>query len=76
VCGADGLVSNYVGNFTDMTQHKSTEDKIERLVSYNALTDLPNRRLMLNRLQRALTRSQRYSRHDALLFIDMETLIH
>ena len=72
VCGEDGLVCNYVGNFTDITQHKSTEEKIERLVSYDALTDLPNRRLMLDRLQRALTRSQRYSRHGALLFIDMD----
>jgi diguanylate cyclase (GGDEF)-like protein len=72
VRGADGFVSNYVGNFTDITQRKSAEDKIERLASYDPLTDLPNRRLMLDRLERALSRSQRHTRHGALMLIDMD----
>jgi diguanylate cyclase (GGDEF)-like protein/PAS domain S-box-containing protein len=72
VLGNDGFVCNYVGTFTDITQRKHAEDKIEHMASFDALTDLPNRRLMLDRLARALVRSQRHAHHGALLIIDMD----
>jgi diguanylate cyclase (GGDEF)-like protein/PAS domain S-box-containing protein len=72
VRGDDGLVCNYVGTFTDITNRKTAEDKIEHLASFDALTDLPNRSLMLDRLQGALARSQRHARHGALMLIDMD----
>ena len=72
VRGDDGLVCNYVGTFTDISQSKSAQDKIEHLASFDALTDLPNRRLMMDRLARAVTRSQRHMRHGALMVIDMD----
>jgi diguanylate cyclase (GGDEF)-like protein/PAS domain S-box-containing protein len=72
VRSADGFVCNYVATFTDITQRKRAEDKIEHLASFDALTDLPNRRLMLDRLARAMLRSQRHARHGALMRIDMD----
>jgi diguanylate cyclase (GGDEF)-like protein/PAS domain S-box-containing protein len=72
VRGRDGLICNYVGTASELTQRKLAEDKIEHLASYDALTNLPNRQLMLDRLARALTRSQRHARDGAVLLIDMD----
>jgi diguanylate cyclase (GGDEF)-like protein/PAS domain S-box-containing protein len=72
VRSADGFVCNYVATFTDITQSKRAQDKIEHQASFDALTDLPNRRLMLDRLARAMVRSQRYECHGALMHIDMD----
>jgi len=72
VRGSDGLVCNYVGTSNELTQRKRAEEQIEHLASHDVLTNLPNRRLMLDRLARALTRSQRHARHGALLLIDMD----
>ncbi len=60
------------GANTDITRRKQTEEEIKRLAFYDPLTDLPNRRLMLDRLQQAKTASARSARHGALLFIDLD----
>jgi diguanylate cyclase (GGDEF)-like protein/PAS domain S-box-containing protein len=72
VRGDDGFVCNYVGTFNDLTQRKIAEYKIEHMASFDGLTDLPNRRLMLDRLAGALTRSQRHAHHGALMIVDMD----
>jgi diguanylate cyclase (GGDEF)-like protein/PAS domain S-box-containing protein len=72
VKNADGLVTHYVGTFTDMTQRKTAEDKIKHLAFYDQLTELPNRRLMLDRLERALASCMRQRRHGALIMIDLD----
>jgi len=72
VNGADGSVTHYVGIHTDITQRKIAEDKIQNLVFYDSLTQLPNRRLMLDRLQQALASSARSGHEGALLFIDLD----
>lgn len=72
VKGADGEVSNYVGTFDDITQRKSAENEISQLAFYDPLTDLPNRRLLLDRLKHALASSSRTNRQIALLFIDLD----
>ena len=56
----------------DITQNKLDEEKIRTLAYYDALTGLPNRRLMLDRLHQALALSQRSKRYGALLFIDLD----
>jgi diguanylate cyclase (GGDEF)-like protein/PAS domain S-box-containing protein len=68
----DGFARNYVATFSDITHRKTAEDKIVHLASYDELTGLPNRRLMLDRLTRALARSQRHGRQGALMFIDLD----
>jgi diguanylate cyclase (GGDEF)-like protein/PAS domain S-box-containing protein len=68
----DGRVTHYVGTFTDITQRRAAEDEIRHLAFYDALTRLPNRRLMLDRLRQALTASARNGRHGALMLFDLD----
>lgn len=72
VKGKDGIVTHYVGAHTDITQRKAAEDEIKHLAFYDPLTRLPNRRLLLDRLHRALTASTRSGKYGALLFIDLD----
>ncbi len=56
----------------DITDQKRAEAEIETLAFYDPLTRLPNRRLLLDRLQQALANSVRSGRKGALLFIDLD----
>ncbi len=68
----DGQVTNYVATLTDITVSKAAAEEIERLAFYDPLTKLPNRRLLLDRLQQALASSARSGKEGALLFIDLD----
>jgi len=72
VKGYGGRISHYVGSFTDITQRRAAEDEIRHLAFYDALTQLPNRRLMLDRLRQALAASARHGRHGALMLFDLD----
>ena len=67
-----GLVTHYVGSFTDITSRKKAEDEINTLAFYDSLTLLPNRRLLLDRLKQALAYSSRNEKYAAILFIDLD----
>ena len=67
-----GLTTHYVGVFTDISRVKSDEAKLERLAHYDALTGLPNRTLLLHRLEDVLQRSRRNARRTAVLIIDLD----
>jgi diguanylate cyclase (GGDEF)-like protein/PAS domain S-box-containing protein len=67
-----GLVTHYVAIFSDITSNKSAEDQIRNLAFYDPLTRLPNRRLLLDRLEQTLTASVRHRRYGALLFVDLD----
>jgi diguanylate cyclase (GGDEF)-like protein/PAS domain S-box-containing protein len=60
------------GTIQDITARKEASGRIEHLAFYDPLTDLPNRRLLLDRLQQALTSSTRHNRYGALLLLDMD----
>jgi diguanylate cyclase (GGDEF)-like protein/PAS domain S-box-containing protein len=72
VKGADGLVAYYVATLTDITERKRSADEIEHLAFYDALTNLPNRRMLLDRLKLAFASSKRNHRDGALLFLDLD----
>ena len=57
---------------TDITARKAAEREIQHLAFYDQLTQLPNRLLLMDRLQHALTNSARSGRCGALLFIDLD----
>ena len=61
-----------IGTVVDITQRKEAENEIQNLAFFDPLTRLPNRRLLLNRLQRALVASARSLCEGALLFIDLD----
>ncbi len=68
----DGNITHYVGTMIDITENKAAAAKIEHLAFHDSLTKLPNRRLLLNRLEQALTTSTRTQHQGALLFIDLD----
>lgn len=68
---ADGAVL-WHGFITDITLRKLAEEEVERLAFYDVLTGLPNRRLLLDRLQHAMLTSDRDRSPGALLFIDLD----
>ena len=72
VRGSDGDVTHYVGTLVDITQRKEAEAEIQHLAFYDPLTQLPNRRLLLDRLQQALVACARSRRPGAVLFIDLD----
>lgn len=72
VKGEDGVVTNYVATLIDITARKAAEAEMQQLAFYDQLTGLPNRRLLLDRLQRALTTSARTRQYCALMFVDLD----
>lgn len=61
-----------VFTFTNITDRKLAEERIQQLAFYDLLTQLPNRRLLLDRLRQALVASARKEKYGALLFIDLD----
>lgn len=67
-----GAVTMFLGAVHDVTERRLAEEQIENLAFYDPLTSLPNRRLLLDRLEQALALSQRTGFRGALLFIDLD----
>jgi diguanylate cyclase (GGDEF)-like protein/PAS domain S-box-containing protein len=72
VLDGKGVLVNYVTTFTDITQRKAAEEEIRQLAFYDPLTKLPNRRLLMDRLNQSLAASARNGQTGALLFIDLD----
>lgn len=68
----EAQITHYVGTLSDMTASKAAEAEIEYLAFYDQLTGLPNRRLLIDRLQQALAARTRNGCEGALLFIDLD----
>jgi diguanylate cyclase (GGDEF)-like protein/PAS domain S-box-containing protein len=68
----DGTVSNYVATQTDISARKSAEEAVKHLAYFDALTELPNRRLLNDRLQQAIATTNRTGKAGAILFIDLD----
>lgn len=62
----------YIVLSRDITDRKNAEDEIRQLAFYDVLTRLPNRRLLMDRLQTALAYSVRTKSFGAVLFLDMD----
>lgn len=69
---ADGQTSHYVGTLSNIPLDDEAAAEIHRLAYYDPLTRLPNRRLLLDRLDRAQAVSSRGGRHGAVLFLDLD----
>ncbi len=67
-----GQPTHYVATFSDITRQKQNEERIQLLAFSDPLTGLPNRRLLLDRLEHALIVSMRNQRGGALFFIDLD----
>ena len=67
-----GLIINYVGVFADISEIKASQLKLNKLVNHDALTGLPNRRLLNELLDHAIKRGEREQQAIAVLFIDLD----
>ncbi|MDX2481405.1 MAG: EAL domain-containing protein [Desulfuromusa sp.] len=70
--GIDQTEDKICATLRDMTERKQAEAKIEHLAFYDSLTELPNRRLLLDRLEQNISRARRYGHFGAMLFLDLD----
>ena len=72
VTGGDGTIRHFVAIMQDITERKQAEEQIRTLAFYDALTQLPNRRLLNDRLGQTMAASKRSGRYGALMFLDLD----
>jgi diguanylate cyclase (GGDEF)-like protein/PAS domain S-box-containing protein len=69
---AQGKVSQYISLFSDITERKAHESQLEHIAHFDALTNLPNRVLLADRLQQAMTQAQRRQQKLAVVYLDLD----
>ena len=69
---ATGAITHYVGIFTDISVLKEHQQYLERMVHYDALTQLPNRVLLIDRLQQAMAHARRGGNLLAVCYLDLD----
>jgi diguanylate cyclase (GGDEF)-like protein/PAS domain S-box-containing protein len=72
VKGSNNKVTHYVATLTDITERKAMEEYIHRLAFYDALTQLPNRRLLQERLKHGIELNHRTGNQMAVLMMDLD----
>ena len=72
VTSAQGAIQNYVMLFTDITAMKTYQKQLENLAHFDTLTHLPNRLLLADRLNQAMSQSQRRKQALAVVFLDLD----
>ena len=72
VHNAQGQVAHYVALFSDITVLKEHERQLEHIAHYDALTNLPNRVLLADRLQQAMAQAQRRGQQIAVTLLDLD----
>ncbi|WP_373925219.1 putative bifunctional diguanylate cyclase/phosphodiesterase [Duganella sp. sic0402] len=67
-----GVNTHWVAVERDITERKKSQDDIHRLAFYDVLTGLPNRRLLMDRIDKLLASSERGATYSAVMFIDLD----
>ena len=65
-------ITNFVGIFQSIEQQKKVETQLKKMAHYDALTNLPNRTLFNDRLDKAIQRAHRYSTMLGIIFVDLD----
>jgi diguanylate cyclase (GGDEF)-like protein/PAS domain S-box-containing protein len=65
-------IENFLVIISDITEQKATEAKLLTLANYDSLTGLPNRALLLDRIERGLEHARRNEKNMAVFFIDLD----
>jgi diguanylate cyclase (GGDEF)-like protein/PAS domain S-box-containing protein len=69
---ARGQFVCYEGTVEDVTERRSYQERLERQANHDLLTGLPNRNLLLDRLDQAIAHAARLSSHVVVVFIDLD----
>jgi len=72
ITNAEGKVTNYVGISSDITLLKQHEKQLEHIAHYDALTNVPNRVLLADRMRQALAHSKREGTLLAVCYLDLD----
>lgn len=72
VKNASGQPLHFVFQIENITDRKINEERISHMAHHDILTDLPNRRLMQDRLRHAISRAKRYRHAMAVMFLDLD----
>ncbi len=67
----DGALTHFVGVLNDVTDRRAAEERLMYLATHDPLTGLPNRALLLDRIDRAIARGRRGA-PGALIFVDLD----
>ena len=69
---AHGEITHFIAVAHDISEHKANEQRINHLAHHDALTDLPNRSLCIERLRLSMQQADRQHSHVGVLFIDLD----
>lgn len=72
ICDESGQITHFVSTSEDYTELRKARDTIEQLAFYDPLTDLPNRRLMIDRIQKSIDVARRNGSKIALMYMDLD----
>lgn len=72
VADGSGCFTHWVAVGRDTTERKAAEDEVQYLALYDPLTRLPNRKLLLDRLEQAFVRAKRSGQWGAAIFLDLD----
>jgi diguanylate cyclase (GGDEF)-like protein len=68
----DGTIKNYIAIFSDISETKEQQYRLEQMAHYDVLTNLPNRTLLAERLDSALKHCQTNERYAAVVLLDLD----
>ncbi len=68
----EGEIINYVFHFQDISARKEAESRIKHMAYHDALTNLPNRLLVMDRLKQAISLARRREHFGALMYLDLD----
>ncbi len=68
----DGTINHYLAVEEDITERKNAEERIKQLAFYDSLTNLPNRRKLLDRLNYSIALSHREGKQFAVFMMDLD----
>lgn len=67
-----GLISNFIALFSDITERRASFERIQHLAHYDALTHLPNRSLLNDHIDLAIAGAKRNRTVFAVIFLDLD----
>src|SRR5690606_2027298 len=69
---SEGVLLYYEGTVENITERRQHEAELEYQATHDALTGLPNRSLLIDRLEQAIAYARRYGYFAAVVFIDLD----